>query len=126
MLLEQSEDDWTRLEEEQEHVSGTAAAGCRRRTAGAAVFLGRTVRAQACVHRAETAACHKERLLLGLTDDGPDESLCRSSCVNLAYTDRDSAEHHTRLTVLMAKARDPMTRARAGTVPSHKPTRSSR
>ncbi|MFJ1596133.1 hypothetical protein [Streptomyces sp. NPDC088261] len=51
MVLEQSEDDWTRLEEEHEHVSGPAAAEYRRRTAGAAVFLGRTVRAQASVSR---------------------------------------------------------------------------
>ncbi|GAA2882034.1 site-specific integrase [Streptomyces mexicanus] len=130
MVLEQSEDDWTRLEEEHEHVSGPAAAEYRRRTAGAAVFLGRTVRAQAsvnrllaqtdtdihhgeamtCVHRAETAACRKENLLLGLpVDDGPDESLCRSTCANLAYTDRDIAQHRTRLPVLMAEARDPMT-----------------
>lgn len=46
MVLEQSEDDWTRLEEEHEHVSGPAAAEYRRRTAGAAAFLGRTVRAR--------------------------------------------------------------------------------
>ncbi|MCX5327915.1 MULTISPECIES: hypothetical protein [unclassified Streptomyces] len=130
MVLEQSEDDWTRLEEEHEHVSGPAAAEYRRRTAGAAAFLGRTVRAQAsvsrllaqtdidihhgeamtCVHRAETAACRKEKLLLGLpAGDGPDESLCRGTCVNLAYTDRDIAEHRTRLHVLVAEARDPMT-----------------
>ncbi|MCQ9179247.1 site-specific integrase [Streptomyces sp. IBSBF 2953] len=130
MVLEQSEDDWTRLEEEHEHVSGPAAAEYRGRTAGAAAFLGRTVRAQAsvsrllaqtdtdihhgeamtCVHRAETAVCRKEKLLLGLpADDGPDESLCRSTCVNLAYTDRDIAEHRTRLPVLMTEARDPMT-----------------
>ncbi|MFF6829074.1 site-specific integrase [Streptomyces longwoodensis] len=130
MVLEQSEDDWTRLEEEHEHVSGPAAAEYRRRTAGAAAFLGRTVRAQAsvnrllaqtdtdihhgeamtCVHRAETAACRKEKLLLGLpADDGPDASLCRSTCVNLAYTDRDIAEHRTRLAVLKVEARDPMT-----------------
>ncbi|MFI2369907.1 site-specific integrase [Streptomyces sp. NPDC018833] len=130
MVLEQSEDDWTRLEEEHEHISGPAAAEYRRRTAGAAAFLGRTVRAQAsvnrllaqtdtdihhgeamtCVHRAETAACRKEKLLLGLpADDGPDESLCRSTCVNLAYTDRDIAEHRTRLAVLVAEAHDPMT-----------------
>lgn len=51
MVLEQSEDDWTRLEEEHEHVSGPAAAEYRRRTAGAAAFLGRTVRAQASVSR---------------------------------------------------------------------------
>ncbi|MEG3630752.1 hypothetical protein [Streptomyces poriticola] len=101
MVLEQSEDDWTRLDEDNEHVSGPAAAENRRRTAGAATFLGRTVRAQAsvkrlleqsdtdihhgeamaCVHRAETAECRKEKLLLGLpADDGPDESLCHSAC----------------------------------------------
>ncbi|MFG2550059.1 integrase SAM domain protein [Streptomyces sp. NPDC048581] len=130
MFLEQSEDDWTRLEEDDEHVSGPAAAEYRRRTAGTAIFLGRTVRAQAsvkrlleqsdtdihhgeamtCVHRAETAACRKEKLLLGLPDDdGPDESLCRSTCANLAYTDRDIAEHRMRLPVLENEARDPMT-----------------
>ncbi|MEU3175273.1 MULTISPECIES: hypothetical protein [unclassified Streptomyces] len=130
MVLEQSEDDWTRLDEGNEHVSGPAAAEYRRRSAGAAVFLGRTVRAQAsvkrlleqsdtdihhgeamaCVHRAETAECRKEKLLLGLpADDGPDESLCRSTCANLAYTDRDIAEHRRRLPVLEVEARDPMT-----------------
>ncbi|MFD7616836.1 hypothetical protein [Streptomyces sp. NPDC059802] len=49
MLLEQYEDDWTRLEEANEHVSGPAATEYRRRTASAAAFLGRTVRAQASV-----------------------------------------------------------------------------
>ncbi|WP_158101488.1 hypothetical protein [Streptomyces bobili] len=43
MVLEQSEDDWTRLDEDNEHVSGPAAAEYRRRSAGAAAFLGRTV-----------------------------------------------------------------------------------
>ncbi|MFE8005951.1 hypothetical protein [Streptomyces sp. NPDC057418] len=63
-----------------------------------------------CVHRAETAACRKEKLLLGLpADDGPDESLCRSTCANLAYTDRDIAEHRMRLPILETEARDPMT-----------------
>ncbi|WP_405386235.1 site-specific integrase [Streptomyces sp. NBC_01102] len=130
MVLEQSEDDWTRLDEDNEHVSGPAAAEYRRRTAGAATFLGRTVRAQAsvkrlleqsdtdihhgeamtCVHRAETAECRKEKLLLGLpADDGPDESLCHSTCANLAYTDRDIADHRRRLLVLETEARDPMT-----------------
>ncbi|MFI7235654.1 site-specific integrase [Streptomyces cyaneofuscatus] len=130
MVLEQSEDDWTRLDEDNEHVSGPAAAEYRRRTAGAATFLGRTVRAQAsvkrlleqsdtdihhgeamtCVHRAETAECRKEKLLLGLpADDGPDESLCHSTCANLAYTDRDIADHRRRLPVLESEARDPMT-----------------
>jgi hypothetical protein len=130
MVLEQSEDDWTRLDEDNEHVSGPAAAEYRRRTAGAATFLGRTVRAQAsvkrlleqsdtdihhgeamtCVHCAETAECRKEKLLLGLpADDGPDESLCHSACANLAYTDRDIADHRKRLPVLEAEAHDPMT-----------------
>ncbi|MFD4764181.1 integrase SAM domain protein [Streptomyces sp. NPDC058439] len=130
MVLDQSEDDWTRLDQDNEHVSGPAEAEYRRRSAGAAAFLGRTVRAQAsvkrlleqsdtdihhgeamtCVHRAETAVCRKEKLLLGLpADDGPDESLCRSTCANLAYTDRDIAEHRRRLPVLETEARDPMT-----------------
>ncbi|WP_424921737.1 site-specific integrase [Streptomyces sp. wa1] len=130
MALEQSEDDWTRLDEDNEHVSGPAAAEYRRRTAGAATFLGRTVRAQAsvkrlleqsdtdihhgeamtCVHRAETAECRKEKLLLGLAaDNGPDDSLCHSTCANLAYTDRDIAEHRRRLPILETEARDPMT-----------------
>lgn len=130
MLLEQSEDDWTRLAEDHEHVSGPAATEYRRRTAGAASFLGRTIRAQAsvqrllvqadtdihhgeamtCVYRVETAMCRKEKLLLGLpADDEPDESLCRSTCANLAYTDRDIAEHRLRLPLLEADARDVMT-----------------
>ncbi|QKW24936.1 hypothetical protein HUT11_01430 [Streptomyces seoulensis] len=83
MALEQSEDDWTRLQEEHEHASGPAAVEYHRRTAGAATFLDRTVHAKAsvsrllahtdtdihhgegmtCVHRAESAACRTERLL---------------------------------------------------------------
>ncbi|MFD7498156.1 hypothetical protein ACFV8T_38540 [Streptomyces sp. NPDC059832] len=130
MLLEQYEDDWTRLEEANEHVSGPAATEYRRRTASAAAFLGRTVRAQAsvrrliaqtdtdihhgdamtCVHRAETAACRTEKLLLELpADDGPDEAFCRSTCANLAYTDRDITGHRSRLSVLEREASDPMT-----------------
>ncbi|WP_086764813.1 hypothetical protein [Streptomyces bobili] len=63
-----------------------------------------------CVHRAETAECRKEKLLLGLpADDGPDESLCHTTCANLAYTDRDLAEHRRRLPVLETESRDPMT-----------------
>ncbi|MFC8438203.1 site-specific integrase [Streptomyces griseoincarnatus] len=128
MSLEQSEDDWTRLHEEHEHVSGPAAAEYHRRTAGAAVFLGRTVHAQAsvnrllaqtntdihhseamtCVYRADTALCRKENLLLGLPNHEPDQSLCHSTCPNLAYTDRDIAEHRIRLLVLEAEAGDPM------------------
>ncbi|MET8028599.1 hypothetical protein [Streptomyces avermitilis] len=130
MALEQSEDDWTRLEEDHEHVSGPAAADYRRCTAAAATFLGRTVQAKAsvsrllvqadtdihhgegmtCVYSAETAACRKERLLLGLpAADGPDDSLCRSTCGDLAYTDRDIAEHRKRVPVLLKEAHDPMT-----------------
>ncbi|MFE9685413.1 hypothetical protein [Streptomyces sp. NPDC006285] len=61
--------------------------------------------AMTCVYRAETAACRKEKLLLGLpADDGPDASLCRSTCVNLAYTDRDIAAHRTPLPVLITEA----------------------
>ncbi|MFG2683123.1 hypothetical protein [Streptomyces sp. NPDC048392] len=49
-------------------------------------------------------------MLLGLpADDGPDESLCHSTCANLAYTDRDIADHRRRLPVLETEARDPMT-----------------
>ncbi|MFD5441837.1 hypothetical protein [Streptomyces tendae] len=129
MLLEQSEDDWSHLDEDHEHVSGPAAAEYRRRTAGAAVFLGRTVRAtvsvnrllaqtetdihhgeaMTCVHRADTAACRKESLLLGVPSDGLDDSLCRSTCANLAYADRDIAQHRTRLPILETEARDSMT-----------------
>ncbi|MFE6667345.1 hypothetical protein ACFVFH_27755 [Streptomyces sp. NPDC057697] len=130
MVLEQSEDDWTRLDEDNEHVSGPAATEYRRRTAGAATFLGRTVRARTsvkrlleqsdtdihrseamtCVHRAETAECREEKLLLGLpADDGPDESRCHSTCASLACTDRDIADHRMRPLVLETEARDPMT-----------------
>ncbi|MFE0348869.1 hypothetical protein [Streptomyces griseoluteus] len=64
-----------------------------------------------CMQRAETAACRKEKLLLGLpADDGPDQSFCRSTCVNLAYTGRDIAEHRARLPVLMGEARDPISK----------------
>lgn len=66
--------------------------------------------AMTCTHRAETAECRKEKPLLGLpADDGPDESLCHTTCANLAYTDRDIVEHRRRLPVLETEARDPMT-----------------
>jgi hypothetical protein len=43
-----------------------------------------------CVWRAETAACRRAKIEQGLpADDTPDESECRTSCTNLAYTDRD-------------------------------------
>lgn len=126
MVLEQSEDDWTHLRG-GEHVSGPSAGEYRRRAARAAAFAGRTVRAPAsvrrllaqadadvhhgeamtCVHRAETAECRKDKLRVGLpAGDGPDESLCRTTCTNLAYTDRDISALRKRRAVLEAAARD--------------------
>ncbi|GAA4638985.1 hypothetical protein GCM10023196_098830 [Actinoallomurus vinaceus] len=41
--------------------------------------------------------------------DAPDESECRSSCQNLAYTDRDINQMTTHVTALERAATDPLT-----------------
>jgi hypothetical protein len=61
-----------------------------------------------CVFRAEHAECRKTRHVLGLEADGPDESDCRSTCQNLAYTDRDVTQLRARLAGLDAAAADPL------------------
>lgn len=112
-----------------EHVSGPAADEYRRRLERAAPFAGRVVttvrgverllaradpaihhgEAMTCVWRAETAACRRAKLEMGLpADDAPDESECRSNCQNLAYTDRDVALVRERLVVLAQAADDPL------------------
>ncbi|MGW7363932.1 site-specific integrase [Streptomyces sp. NPDC054841] len=128
MVLEQNEDDWTRIQD-GEHVSGPSAAEYQSRLARVAPFSGRVVRsvrsverllsqadpdihhgeAMTCVHRAETAACRKEKVALGLpADSGPDESFCQSSCTNLAYTDRDIADLRSKIAEWDATAHDPL------------------
>jgi hypothetical protein len=59
------------------------------------------------VWRAETAACRSARLAAGLPGgDAPDESECRSTCTNLAYTDRDIIAQRERARRLAAAAAD--------------------
>jgi hypothetical protein len=62
-----------------------------------------------CVHRAETAACRAAKIADGLPPgNGPDDSECRGTCANLAYTDRDIASLRERVTRLAAAAADPL------------------
>ncbi|GAX58587.1 integrase SAM domain protein [Streptomyces olivochromogenes] len=128
LVLEQNDDDWTRIQD-GEHVSGPSAAEYQSRLTHAARFSGRVVRsirsverilsqadpdihhgeAMTCVHRAETAVCNKEKLALGLpADSAPDELFCRSSCTNLAYTDRDIAGLNCKISRWEATAHDPL------------------
>nr|WP_205123825.1 integrase SAM domain protein [Streptomyces sp. ST1020] len=128
MVLEQNDDDWTRIQG-GEHVSGPSADEYRSRLSGVARFSGRVVRsvrsverlldqtdpdihhgdATTCVHRAETAECRREKLALGPpADSGPDDSFCRSSCINLGYTDRDIAQLLSKIPAWEATAHDPL------------------
>ncbi|MEU2992880.1 integrase [Streptomyces sp. NPDC001758] len=112
MVLEQNDED-ARLLDTGEHVSGPAADEYRHRVRRRARFAGRVVtagrsverlldeanpdihhgEAMTCVWRLETAACRKARLEAGLpAEDGPNAGECRSSCINLAYTDRNIVE----------------------------------
>ena len=62
-----------------------------------------------CVWRAETAACRRARIEAGLPHpDGPEPSECRSTCTNLAYTDRDIAQLRDRHQAMTAGATDPL------------------
>lgn len=109
MVSEQVDEDLRALDE-GEHVSGPSAQEYRRRVRkAAAVFAGRVVNqadnaqrlltskhpdihhglGMTCVWRHETAACREEREAAGLEANEPDEQLCRPTCINLAYTDRD-------------------------------------
>ena len=55
------------------------------------------------------AACRAARLAAGLPGgDAPDESECRSSCSNLAYTDRDIAVQREQAARLGAAAAAPL------------------
>jgi integrase len=126
LVIEQAGQDHALLED-GEHVSGPSSAEYRARVERAAGFAGRVVTsvrnaerllAQAdqnihhgdgmtCVWTKETAACRKARLAAGLPDaDAPDDAECRTSCVNLAYTDRDIRQLAARLAVLEDRADD--------------------
>jgi hypothetical protein len=128
MVLEQNDDDWTRIQD-GEHVSGPSADEYRTRLSGVTRFSGRVVRsvrsverlldqadpdihhggAMTCVYRAETAECRREKLALGLpADSGPDESFCRSSCTNLVYTDRDITQLRSKTLAWETTAHDPL------------------
>jgi hypothetical protein len=62
-----------------------------------------------CVWRAETALCRKERAEMGLApNETADESRCRPTCQNLAYTDRDVQQLRDRLARLKARVADPL------------------
>jgi integrase len=105
LVIEQAGQDHALLED-GEHVSGPSAAEYRARVERAAGFAGRVVTSvrnaerllngadqnihhgdgMTCVWTKETAACRKAKLAAGLPDaDAPDDTDCRSACVNLAY-----------------------------------------
>ncbi len=128
LVLEQTDQDAALLDD-GEHVSGPSAAEYRNRVARARRFAGRVVdrarnverilgqadsnihhgEAMTCVWRAEIAACRKAKLDLGLpADDAPDESECRPTCQNLAYTDRDVQQLERELATLEKLAADPL------------------
>lgn len=128
-MLEQIGQDRTLLDE-GEHVSGPSAVEYRTRIERAAGFAGRVVtsarnaerllartdpnvhhgQGMTCVWTKETAACRKAKLAMGLPDiDMPDDTECQSTCVNLAYTDRDVQQLANRLSALEVHARDPLT-----------------
>lgn len=127
-VVDQIDTDWAAIED-GEHVSGPSANEYRQRVARAAPFAGRVVTAvrsaerllaqadpnihhgegMTCVWRAETAACRRARIEAGLPAlDAPEQSECRSTCQNLAYTDRDIEQLRGRLTVLEQGSRDPL------------------
>ncbi|WP_354391622.1 hypothetical protein [Streptomyces atratus] len=64
--------------------------------------------AMTCVWRYETAGCREEREVAGLDVRGPDEPLCRTTCTNLAYTDRDIENKKRELARHKAAAADPL------------------
>jgi integrase len=124
MVLEQADAD-ARLLDADEHVSGPAAIEYKTRVRRAARFAGRTItqvrnvqrilasadpaiyhgEGMTCVWRPETALCRRARIDQGLPhNDIPEQSECRNSCTNLAYTDRDMAQLHDRHQVLTAAA----------------------
>jgi len=127
MVIDQTTEDRGRLDG-GEHVSGPSAPEYRRRLARAAPFVGRTVnqvrnaerllrsndpnihhgQGMTCVFRAETAQCRRTQPAAGAGGDRPDQSDCRSTCANLAYTDRDITDLRQRLSALQARANDPL------------------
>lgn len=128
LVLEQADRDWALLQD-GEHVSGPSAQEYRDRVARLRRFEGRVVsqarnierllastdsnihhgEAMTCVYTAETAACRKASIDQGLPAAGaPDESECRTTCQNLAWTDRDISRLRDRLAVLEASAADPL------------------
>lgn len=128
LVLEQSDHDRDLLAA-GEHVSGPAAAQYKARVARMARFAGRNVtgvrnaerllastdadihhgEAMTCVWQAETAACRNARIAEGLpAGDAPEQAECRTTCQNLAYTDRDIRQLRERLGVLAAAATDPL------------------
>ena len=146
MVLDQTDEDWTRLQD-GEHISGPAAAEYRSRLTRVARFAGRVVnqvrnaerlltqadpnihhgQAMTCVWRAETAACRKAKLAQGLpADEAPDETECRSCCPNLAYTDRDIDQLADDLAALEKTTTDPLVphpiRDRAAAQAAHRRT----
>ncbi|MGH3533185.1 MAG: hypothetical protein ACRDR6_16790 [Pseudonocardiaceae bacterium] len=128
LVLEQADRDW-RMLEAGEHVSGPSATEYRARVTRARRFEGRVIssarnlerllaradsnihhgEAMTCVYRIETAACRKAKLGQGLpADDAPDESECRTTCQNLAYTDRDIQQMDEEATAMDKAAADPL------------------
>jgi hypothetical protein len=128
MILDHTREDHTRLHA-GEHVSGPAAAEYTTRTGHVARFTGRAVtharsvnrllaqtgpgvhhgQGMSCVWRPETAACRQAKLDQHLPPgDGPDETECRTTCPNLAYTDRDIDHQRQRLDQLRIAAADPL------------------
>ncbi len=128
MVLEQADEDARRLND-GEHVSGPSTTEYKTRVQRAAHFAGRTVtqvrniarllastdadiyhgEGMTCVWRPEAALCRKARIDQGLPhNDVPEQSECRSSCANLAYTDRDIARLRDRHKAVSAAATDPL------------------
>jgi hypothetical protein len=128
LVMEQIRED-TRALEAGEHVSGPSAGEYRRRVTESTSFPGRLVvsprsaarllssadpqvhhgAGMTCVWRAETAACRTALLAQGLPDPaGPDESECRSTCANLAFTDRDITRRRQELHDLEVARCDPL------------------
>jgi integrase len=126
MVLEQVDHD-ARLLDHGEHVSGPSDTEYKNRVHRAAPFAGRTLtqvrnvdrllasadpaiyhgEGMTCVWRPETALCRKTRIDQGLPhNDVPEQSECRRSCTNLAYTDRDIVQLRDRHQALTAAATD--------------------
>ncbi|MEV0401213.1 integrase [Actinoallomurus sp. NPDC050550] len=129
MVVEQTEED-TNLLDDGEHVSGPAADEYRVRVVRSAPFAGQVINharnverllasvdpnihhgeGMTCVWTRQTAACERARIEAGLPTDGqPDQAECRTTCQNLAYTDRDIVQLQHRVTALDATTADRLT-----------------